>query len=479
MSQIRQTSIDLDIALDSFDVRAPVSEAKQRLSLIAHPSSGRRLWAAQRIVLSLFCCDLVVALATVTILMSEAGPLASLSKWMFLGWAILWLVTTGVLGGFSVRRETALSAGVIIRAGAATAVIGTAVTLLVVRSAELGTLFLLTAGMTVGGLICRIVYRRLSTVTVVMVTSADAGLPKPSPPGVAIRHLALADDAIGDGERLISRIREAVVDYDACCVELTGTLGLSDEQLQKLSWVLREQHASLRISVFRAQIRQSRIHPVSDSTRVAVEVSAPQQPLLGRAAKRVADLSGAAMLIAFLSPLLATLAILVKMSSPGPAFYRQERVGRDGAMFDIFKFRSMVADADDQLKGLLAQQKRNNRPLFKVDNDPRVTRIGAIMRRYSLDELPQLFNVFGGTMSLVGPRPQRAEEVALYSGNASQRLGVAPGMTGLWQVSGRSRLTWEEAQRLDLFYAHNWTIWLDFRILAQTIRAVVGGDGAC
>ena len=138
----------------------------------------------------------------------------------------------------------------------------------------------------------------------------------------------------------------------------------------------------------------------------------------------------------------------------------------------------MAAGSDAQLQSLLEEQHKGGTPLFKVDNDPRITRVGAVLRCYSLDELPQLFNVLSGSMSLVGPRPQRPAEVALYSGYAAHRLGVPPGMTGLWQVSGRSRLTWEEAQQLDVDYAHNWSLWEDLHILARTARAVFEADGA-
>ena len=174
----------------------------------------------------------------------------------------------------------------------------------------------------------------------------------------------------------------------------------------------------------------------------------------------------------------AVLGLGIKLTSRGPVFYRQERIGIDGRPFKILKFRSMVPDADAQLQSLLRQQGRSGEPLFKVDDDPRVTRIGILMRRYSLDELPQLFNVFGGSMSLVGPRPQRPAEVALYDQTAKRRLGVLPGMTGMWQVNGRSRLGWDESIALDLSYTHNWSLTQDLSILAKTASAVVRGDGA-
>ncbi len=176
--------------------------------------------------------------------------------------------------------------------------------------------------------------------------------------------------------------------------------------------------------------------------------------------------------------MLALLPLLIKATSRGPALYKQRRVGRDGEPFTILKFRSMAAGSDGELLALLAAQSSEAAPRFKVDKDPRITQVGAFLRRYSLDELPQLINVLTGAMSLVGPRPQEPAEVALYQGDDGQRLGVRPGMTGLWQVSGRSRLSWTAARQLDVDYVHNWSIWGDLQILARTAHAVMAADGA-
>ena len=162
----------------------------------------------------------------------------------------------------------------------------------------------------------------------------------------------------------------------------------------------------------------------------------------------------------------------------GPAFFRQTRVGRDGREFRIWKFRTMRVNADSELKTLLNRQGRADKPLFKVDGDPRITRIGRLLRRTSLDEFPQLFNVLEGSMSLVGPRPQVPKEVELYDETAARRLLVKPGMTGLWQINGRSSLSWEEALRLDLFYVENWTFSMDLGILIKTIKVVLAQEGS-
>lgn len=170
-------------------------------------------------------------------------------------------------------------------------------------------------------------------------------------------------------------------------------------------------------------------------------------------------------------------AIAVKLGSNGPIFYRAERIGVGNVPFDMWKFRTMV-DGADQQKAALAQKNEGSGVLFKLRDDPRVTPIGKFLRRYSLDELPQLFNVVGGTMSLVGPRPPLRDEVEKYSGMVTRRMLVRPGMTGLWQVSGRSDLSWEESVRLDLTYVENWSIMQDAMILWRTARAVLGSDGA-
>jgi lipopolysaccharide/colanic/teichoic acid biosynthesis glycosyltransferase len=171
------------------------------------------------------------------------------------------------------------------------------------------------------------------------------------------------------------------------------------------------------------------------------------------------------------------IAIAVKVSSHGPVLFRQVRIGMDGNEFTMLKFRSMVVDAEQRRAELMARDDGNG-VLFKLKRDPRVTRVGAIIRRFSLDELPQLFNIISGDMSLVGPRPPLPEEVAGYSNDASRRLRVRPGLTGLWQVSGRSDLSWEESLRLDLRYVDNWTLALDLAILWRTLRAVIRGAGA-
>jgi lipopolysaccharide/colanic/teichoic acid biosynthesis glycosyltransferase len=169
----------------------------------------------------------------------------------------------------------------------------------------------------------------------------------------------------------------------------------------------------------------------------------------------------------------------VRCGDGGPAIFTQKRVGRGGEPIEFLKFRSMVTDAEARLAALRQQERdRGNDVLFKMADDPRITRVGRVLRRYSLDELPQLWNVLRGDMSLVGPRPALPSEVADYDDDAHRRLAVRPGITGLWQVSGRSDLSWDDTVRLDLFYVDNWSFVQDLLILVRTVRAVVASRGA-
>jgi exopolysaccharide biosynthesis polyprenyl glycosylphosphotransferase len=209
-----------------------------------------------------------------------------------------------------------------------------------------------------------------------------------------------------------------------------------------------------------------------------LHVSEPQYAAAARLSKRLFDIVGASLLLVAAAPLFVATAIAVKVSSPGRVFYRQERIGRNSERFGMIKFRSMRSDADSQLAALLKAEGKSLAELPKLTRDPRVTRVGSFIRRFSIDELPQLLNVVKGDMSLVGPRPQRDFEVAQYDRLAERRLTVRPGMTGLWQVSGRSDLAYAEAISLDVHYVENWSMVSDLMILWRTARAVVASEGA-
>jgi exopolysaccharide biosynthesis polyprenyl glycosylphosphotransferase len=198
--------------------------------------------------------------------------------------------------------------------------------------------------------------------------------------------------------------------------------------------------------------------------------------LARRATKRAFDLAGAIFLLVLLTPFLLAVSALIRLDSRGPAYFRQERVGRNGAPFELWKFRTMRVDAEDLLADL--EQANECDGLFKVRNDPRVTRVGRWLRKTSLDELPQLWNVLIGEMSLVGPRPALPQEISRFDDFTLRRLRVKPGMTGLWQVSGRSDASFATYSRMDAFYAENWTILGDLKVLLRTIPVVFGSKGA-
>jgi exopolysaccharide biosynthesis polyprenyl glycosylphosphotransferase len=194
--------------------------------------------------------------------------------------------------------------------------------------------------------------------------------------------------------------------------------------------------------------------------------------------KGAADKTVAALVLLLFAPVLLGIALGVRLTSTGPAVFRQTRIGKDGREFTMLKFRTMVVDAEARRADLVGQNDRAEGVLFKIRHDPRVTPIGKVLRKLSLDELPQLVNVLAGSMSLVGPRPPLPEEVALYEDDVRRRLLVKPGLTGLWQISGRSDLTWDESVRLDLRYVENWSLTLDLMILWKTAFAVVRSAGA-
>ncbi|WP_026251979.1 sugar transferase [Streptomyces sp. PsTaAH-124] len=251
----------------------------------------------------------------------------------------------------------------------------------------------------------------------------------------------------------------------------------SPDRLQRLAWNLEGSDAEMVVAPVLMEVAGPRLHVDAVLGIPLLRVSMPSFTGGRRAVKGVVDRLGAAVLLLLFAPLMAAVALLVLADSRGGAFYRQRRVGKDGREFTILKFRTMVAGAD-RARAALAGRNEGAGLLFKLRRDPRVTRVGAVLRRYSVDELPQLFNVLTGSMSLVGPRPPLPEESAAYGPDIRRRLLVKPGLTGLWQISGRSDLSWEEAVRLDLRYVEDWSLALDTVILWKTLRAVLYGQGA-
>jgi exopolysaccharide biosynthesis polyprenyl glycosylphosphotransferase len=272
-------------------------------------------------------------------------------------------------------------------------------------------------------------------------------------------------------------VLRAVDELRADVVAVASHPDLSGHALRRLAWGLDERGVDLLVSPGIVEVAGPRlsIRPVAGLSLLHLERPSTRS---GRMLlKAVLDRIGACLLVVLLSPAFLAIAAAIMRSSAGPVLFRQIRIGADGRPFEMLKFRSMVVDAE-ALRADLEADNDGNGVLFKIRDDPRVTRVGAWLRRYSLDELPQLWNVVRGDMSLVGPRPPLPQEVIEYSEDATRRLRVRPGMTGLWQVSGRSDLSWEESLRLDLRYVDNWCLTLDAIILWRTWRAVVGRHGA-
>lgn len=250
------------------------------------------------------------------------------------------------------------------------------------------------------------------------------------------------------------------------------------DMVRRLGWDLEGKDIDLIVAPALANIAGPRVHirPVAGLPLLHVERPAYQGA--ARWAKALLDRLGSLLLILATLPIMVLAGLAVCLTTQGPAIYRQDRAGRDGNTFGMFKLRTMVLGADRMLAELDLQADAGSEFMFKVKDDRRITRVGRFLRRYSIDELPQLFNVLKGDMSLVGPRPPLLTEVAGYESDARRRLLMRPGVTGLWQISGRSDLNWEETMRLDLYYVENWSIMGDLVILWRTARAVLSSRGA-
>jgi exopolysaccharide biosynthesis polyprenyl glycosylphosphotransferase len=255
------------------------------------------------------------------------------------------------------------------------------------------------------------------------------------------------------------------------CPEMSGV------RLRELAWELEKTATDLCVAPALLDVAGPRttIRPVAGLP--LLHMDHPEFTGARRLIKTVFDRALAVPALLLLSPLFAIMAVIIRCSDGGPAFFRQVRVGQGGRSFTLYKFRTMVPDAEAQ-REQLATLNETDAVLFKIRNDPRVTLVGAWLRRWSLDELPQLINVLLGDMSLVGPRPALPKEAALYGDHVRRRLMVKPGITGLWQVNGRADLSWDESVRLDLRYVENWSLVLDLQILWKTVAAVLRGSGA-
>ena len=289
-------------------------------------------------------------------------------------------------------------------------------------------------------------------------------------------HLTIDGRAIpvvGDEAEMLHAIRT----YGADTVAIAGTEHFGVRGIRRLIWDLEPMGVDLVVSTGVMDVALSRLVMRPTAGIPLLQIEGPQYRGSKKIQKRAFDLCFAAAVLIMTSPVLLAIAIAIKLDSRGSVFYTSERIGIDGRPFSMVKFRTMVQDADRQLLSLLASNESDG-VLFKMKQDPRITRVGSFLRRYSLDELPQFINVLLDDMSVVGPRPPLRREVESYDCDVLRRLLVKPGVTGLWQVSGRSDLTWNEAVRLDLSYVDNWSTIGDLLLIAKTVGAVVQKKGA-
>ncbi|WP_457101846.1 sugar transferase [Microbacterium sp. P5_E9] len=271
----------------------------------------------------------------------------------------------------------------------------------------------------------------------------------------------------------VQDVLDVLLHLDADTVAVTSADELPPSGVKRISWALETGSRHLVLAPAIADVVGPRIQTRPVAGLPLIHVETPRYSMGQRFVKRALDILLAAIGIVLLSPVMAIIAIMIASSSSGPVLFWQRRVGFDGREFRMLKFRTMVDGAESMLPDLLAQRDSGNEVLFKMLVDPRVTPLGRRLRRYSLDEIPQLFNVLGGSMSLVGPRPALPTEVARYDEHVHRRFLVKPGITGIWQISGRSTLSWEESVRIDLAYVENWSLVGDVVILLKTLRAAL------
>jgi len=272
-------------------------------------------------------------------------------------------------------------------------------------------------------------------------------------------------------------VSSAVRGSDADTVAVLACPELKPVQLRQLAWELEKTDTDLCLAPALLDVAGPRTSVRAAAGLPLLYVDHPDLSGLRQVIKGLFDKVAAASALLLLAPLMLTIALMIRLEDGGPALFKQVRVGKDGRPFRLYKFRTMVPQAEQQ-KAALQLHNEGAGVLFKIRDDPRITKIGARLRRWSLDELPQLINVLLGHMSLVGPRPALPEEAAKYGDYVRRRLAVRPGLTGLWQIHGRSDLSWDEAVRLDLRYVENWSLAFDLLILWKTWPAVARGHGA-
>ncbi|MET7771863.1 sugar transferase [Nocardia sp. NPDC005366] len=295
----------------------------------------------------------------------------------------------------------------------------------------------------------------------------------PGSGGYGLHASGRSISVVGDDRSVLEAVRRSEADT----VAVTATDYLGPAELRRMAWELDPLGVELVVAPGVADISGARLTNRLVAGMPMLHIAKPQYDRAKSTGKAVFDVCFSAAVLLAILPVLLVIAVAVKVTSPGPVFYLSERIGRGGKPFRMIKFRSMYTGADRRVAHLI-EHNGGNPVFFKLKDDPRVTPVGRVIRKFSLDELPQFLNVLRGEMSVVGPRPQVQREVDTYDGEMRRRLLVKPGVTGLWQVSGRSDLSVEDSVRLDLSYVENWSMVLDLLLIAKTIGAVARGEGA-
>ena len=294
-----------------------------------------------------------------------------------------------------------------------------------------------------------------------------------------VDHIDLPKNHESDSEfeGWLNIVDAAISRNDASAIAIDPGDNAPYEVIRQLSWRIEGRNIDLLISPGSLDVAGPRLSVRPAAGLPLLHLDEAVLSKSQRASKRSLDIVGAIFAITVFSPVMLISALAVRFTSRGPVIYKQVRVGRAGKTFTMLKFRTMHAQADSQINELREKHELNS-PMFKLENDPRITKVGGFLRRWSIDETPQFFNVLGGSMSLVGPRPHPLDDVNRYEIEAFRRLALKPGMTGLWQVEGRSDLSWEQALQLDLYYVEKWSLESDLFLIAKTAKAVILRSGA-
>lgn len=458
------------------------------------------VWS-RRYVGALIGVDAIIGILALVLAMVLTGPHPTSRLATAVGIGLLWPLAIAAARGYD-RRAVGIGSDelrAVLKAGVVVVVAGAFAAGFLERMVLLTLLVTAVPLAALGGIVLRYTARKVlhrrqrdgqSVRTVVLVGSPFAAgelgdmLDREMHCGMRVAGVCVPCEDVARAEDLgltvlgdIDHVSAVVREFGLDAVAVTSGDATRHNYLRELAWSLEGQDVELLVHPGLVEVAGPRMHIRPYVGLPLLHIEQPHFTGWRRIVKRGADLVITVIGGIVIAPVLLTIALAIKLNDRGPVLFRQTRIGVDGQPFTMFKFRSMVMDAEERLAALQAQNEGAG-PLFKMVEDPRITKIGKILRKYSLDELPQLWNVINGTMSLVGPRPPLQSEVDEYASDAQRRLLVKPGLTGLWQVSGRSLLSWEETVRLDLRYVENWTLTFDLLIMWKTLFAVLGQRGA-